>query len=148
MTRPAGFVLLLLAIASTSAMVSLTASDAQKATYHHGLEGVVYNDLLGGLPDTLNSLFQGSGKCAGCHAEDPNELASIAGQTFPMEPMPDGWDVNVVDDWRSSLMANSTKDPFWRAKVRHEVITNPSHAAGLEDKCTSCHAPLPPIGAG
>ena len=142
MTRPAGFVLLLLAIASTSALVSLTASDAQKATYHHGLEGVVYNDLLGGLPDTVNSLFQGSGKCAGCHAEDPNELASIAGQTFPMEPMPDGWDVNVVDDWRSSLMANSTKDPFWRAKVRHEVITNPSHAAGLEDKCTSCHAPV------
>ena len=109
-------------------MVGLTASDAQKATYHHGLEGVVYNDLLGGLPDTVNSLFQGSGKCAGCHAEDPNELASIAGQTFPMEPMPDGWDVNVVDDWRSSLMANSTKDPFWRAKVRHEVITNPGHA--------------------
>ena len=142
MTRPAGFVLLLLGLASTSALVSLTANEAQKATYHHGLEGVVYNDLLGGLPDTLNSLFQGSGKCAGCHAEDPNELASIAGQTFPMEPMPDGWDVNVVDDWRSSLMANSTKDPFWRAKVRHEVITNPSHAAGLEDKCTSCHAPV------
>ena len=59
-----------------------------------------------------------------------------------MEPMPDGWDVNVTDDWRSSIMANSTKDPFWRAKVRHEVITNPGHAAGLEDKCTSCHAPV------
>ena len=142
MTRPVGILLILLAVVSTSALVTLTASDAQRATYHHGLEGAVYRDMLGGLPDTLNSLFQGSGKCAGCHGEDPNELASIAGQTFPMEPMPDGWDVNVTDDWRSSIMANSTKDPFWRAKVRHEVITNPGHAAGLEDKCTSCHAPV------
>ena len=100
------------------------------------------NDALGGLPDTINALFYGSGKCAGCHGEDPNDLASLAGQSFPMEPMPDAWDVNVVEDWRSSIMANSTKDPFWRAKVRHEVITNPGHGAELEDKCTSCHAPV------
>jgi len=142
MTRTTGIVLLLLTVASTSAVVTLSARDARPAIHHHGLEGEIYRDLLGGLPDTINSLFYGSGKCAGCHGEDPNELASIAGQTFPMEPMPEGWDVNVVDDWRSSMMANSTKDPFWRAKVRHEVITNPSHAAGLEDKCTSCHAPV------
>ena len=109
---------------------------------HAGLEAFFRSDVLGGLPDTINALFYGSGKCAGCHGEDPNDLASIAGQSFPMEPLPDGWDVNVVDDWRSSIMANSTKDPFWRAKVRHEVITNPGHAVELEDKCTSCHAPV------
>ena len=142
MSRSAGLILLLLVAVASSAVVSLSADEGQPATYHHGLEGSLYRDMLGGLPDTLNSLFQGSGKCAGCHAEDPNELASIAGQTFPMSPMPDGWDVNVTDDWRSSIMANSTKDPFWRAKVRHEVITNPGHAVGLEDKCTSCHAPV------
>ena len=142
MSRSAGFVFVLLTAVATSAVVSLSADEGQHTVYHHGLEGTLYRNLLGGLPDTLNSLFQGSGKCAGCHGEDPNELASIAGQTFPMEPMPDGWDVNVVDDWRSSIMANSTKDPFWRAKVRHKVITNPGHAVGLEDKCTSCHAPV------
>ncbi len=142
MNRSLGIALILLTVVSTSAVISLSASESQSAAYHHGLEGTIYRDLLGGLPDTINSLFYGSGKCAGCHGKDPNQLASIAGQTFPMEPMPDGWDVNVVDDWRSSIMANSTKDPFWRAKVRHEVITNPSHAAGLEDKCTSCHAPV------
>ena len=142
MNRLVGIALILIAVVSTSAVVTLSANESQRANYHHGLEGMIYRDLLGGLPDTLNSLFSGSGKCAGCHGKDPNGLASIAGQTFPMQPMPDGWDVNVVDDWRSSIMANSTKDPFWRAKVRHEVITNPSHAAGLEDKCTSCHAPV------
>lgn len=104
--------------------------------------GEVFRSAYGGLPDTTNGLFAGSGKCAGCHAADPNHYASIAGQTYPAIPMPDGWDVNVTDQWRSSLMANSAKDPFWRAKVRHEVMVNPDHQLDLEDKCTSCHAPL------
>ena len=52
-----------------------------------------------------------------------------------------GVDVNVVDDWRSTMMANSAHDPFWKAKVSHEVQVNPAHQAQLEDKCTSCHAP-------
>ena len=143
MKRSIVFFLTAVALVSTSALLTLDASDSERAQfYHHGVEGTLYRDVLGGLPDTINSLFYGSGKCSGCHGVDPNNLASIAGQTFPMEPMPEGWDVNVVDDWRSSIMANSTKDPFWRAKVRHEVLTNPSHAAGLEDKCTSCHAPV------
>ena len=96
----------------------------------------------GGLPDTLNSLFTGSGKCAGCHSRDPNYLASIPGQIFPAIPMPFAWDVNPTDMWRSSIMANSAKDPFWRAKVAHEVAVNPGHQGAIEDKCTSCHAPL------
>ena len=36
----------------------------------------------------------------------------------------DGVDVNVTDDWRSTMMANSAHDPFWRAKVSHEVQVN------------------------
>jgi len=96
----------------------------------------------GGLPDTSNALFTGSGKCAGCHGTDPNSFASLVGQTYPAVPLPNGHDVNPTDQWRSSLMANSAKDPFWRAKVVHEVLTNPDHQLELEDKCTSCHAPL------
>jgi hypothetical protein len=106
--------------------------------YHSG----VFRSAYGGLPDTSNALFTGSGKCAGCHGTDANHYASIAGQTFPAVPMPDGWNVNVTDDWRSSLMANSAKDPFWRAKVEQEVALNPGHQLELEDKCTACHAPL------
>ena len=143
MLRASAIALLALLLASASATWQLGAFAPRTVIQtHQGLEYHLRSDVLGGLPDTINALFYGSGKCAGCHGEDPNDLASIAGQTFPMVPQPDGWDVNVVDDWRSSIMANSTKDPFWRAKVRHEVITNPAHAAGLEDKCTSCHAPV------
>ena len=61
--------------------------------------------------------------------------------------MPDGHDVNPTDMWRSSIMANSAKDPFWRAKVSHEVIINPDHQVIIEDKCTSCHAPLGNFGS-
>ena len=143
MRRATFLFLLALLFAGSSAVLQLGAF-APKAVIdvHSGLDIHWRSASEGALPDTVNALFAGSGKCAGCHGEDPNDLASIPGQTFPMEPMPDGPDVNVVDDWRSSIMANSTKDPFWRAKVRHEVITNPGHAAGLEDKCTSCHAPV------
>lgn len=101
-----------------------------------------FRSAYGGLPDTTNSLFTGSGKCAGCHGVDPNHFANIAGQQFPAVPMPEGWQVNPTDDWRSTLMANSAKDPFWRAKVSHEVAINPAHQLELEDKCTSCHAPM------
>ncbi len=145
MRRASGLTLIAFIIAMTSGMALRMEAFAPRPNVHPHDEWVAAfqrNDALGGLPDTINALFYGSGKCAGCHGEDPNDLASLAGQTFPMEPMPDAWDVNVVDDWRSSIMANSTKDPFWRAKVRHEVITNPGHAAELEDKCTSCHAPV------
>jgi hypothetical protein len=41
---------------------------------------------------------------------------------------PQGRDVNVVNDWRSSLMANSARDPFFRAKLDHEVLVNPAHS--------------------
>lgn len=39
------------------------------------------------------------------------------------------------------MMANSARDPFWRAKVTHEMLVNPAHSLDLQDKCTSCHAP-------
>jgi len=85
------------------------------------------------LPVGSNFLFAGSGKCVQCHGSDPEGIASITVK---------GEDVNVVDAWRSTMMANSAKDPFWKAKVSHETTVNPDLALEIEDKCTSCHAPL------
>lgn len=126
-------------------LVALTASTHRPPALHEAgnpYHGAVFRAAYGGLPDSSNSLFTGSGKCAGCHGTDANHFASIPGQTFPALPMPGGWDVNVVDHWRSTLMANSARDPFWRAKVEQEVALNPAHQLELEDKCTSCHAPM------
>ncbi|HOZ41722.1 MAG TPA: multiheme c-type cytochrome [Flavobacteriales bacterium] len=87
----------------------------------------------GDLPVLFSTYFTTAGRCAGCHGHDPVGLASIDGQ---------GRDVNVADDWRSTLMANSARDPFFKAKVSHEVLVNPGHQTAIENKCLSCHAPL------
>lgn len=108
-------------------------SDPKENGFHSMEEIAMFQQLAGDLPQGENALFAGSGKCAGCHGHDLQEVANLTEE---------GWDINPTDYWRSSIMANSAKDPFWRAKVTHEVAVNPSHQLELEDKCTSCHAPL------
>ena len=103
------------------------------SNYHSTEELAVLRALAGDLPQGENALFAGSGKCAGCHGNDPMGFANNTDA---------GWDVNPTDLWRSSIMANSGKDPFWRAKVTHEVAVNPEHQELIENKCTSCHTPL------
>lgn len=77
--------------------------------------------------------FHVSSSCRGCHGTDSAGVANID---------EDGNDVNLFDHWQSTMMANSARDPLWRAKVSHEILVNPPHANHLQDKCTSCHAPM------
>jgi hypothetical protein len=93
---------------------------------------ITENSALLFLPIDSNILFPTAKTCGGCHGYDPNLHALVSSS---------GVDINVYDDWRSTMMANSAKDPFWRAKVRHEILVNPTHSLELQDKCTSCHAP-------
>lgn len=76
--------------------------------------------------------FSGSGNCATCHNKLTDE---------------DGEDVSIESDWSSSLMANSTRDPFWRAKVASEIRRNPALKSVLDDKCSRCHAPMANVEA-
>lgn len=114
------------------ALIFIGWRDQKVETFHTYAEIQQFQMMQEILPDWENELFTGSGKCNGCHGHDIQSIGSVT---------EGGWDVNVVDHWRSSMMANSAKDPFWRAKVTHEVAVNPSHQLELEDKCTSCHAP-------
>jgi len=77
--------------------------------------------------------FLTSAHCKGCHGYDSAGLANID---------ENGNSVNLFDHWQSTIMANSARDPLWRAKVSHEILVNPNHSSSLQDKCTSCHAPL------
>ena len=90
-------------------------------------------DASVGLPLDTNDHFMASGNCDGCHGFDETGHASVDEQ---------GNDISPVTTWRASMMANSGRDPFFRAKMSHESLVNPQHQQGLEDKCTSCHAPL------
>jgi len=40
------------------------------------------------------------------------------------------------------MMANSAKDPFWQAKASAEVNQFPALKSVIEEKCTTCHAPM------
>ena len=86
-----------------------------------------------GLYVMYSKYFATAGRCSGCHGHDTLALAMVNEE---------GEDVNVADDWRSTMMANSARDPFFRAKMSHEVIVNPGHQTAIENKCLSCHAPL------
>ena len=105
--------------------------------YHSAQEMGAYKNLVGDLPIGTSDMFMGSGRCAGCHGVDM-DIAN------PPLALVDGNGVNVgpAENWRATMMANSAKDPMWRAKLAHETLVNPGHAGELTNKCTSCHAPL------
>lgn len=117
-----------------SAFILIGWSQNDDDPHFHSEEDIaMYRAMSGDLPVMENELFAASGTCAGCHGHDLQGIGNVTES---------GWDVNPADYWRASIMGNSAKDPFWRAKVTHEVAVNPGHQLELEDKCTSCHAPL------
>ena len=81
----------------------------------------------GATPVHADVAFQTSGECVACH----NGLTTPAGE-----------DVSIGTAWRASMMANSSRDPYWQASVRRETIDHPSEAAGIEHECATCHMPM------
>ncbi len=80
---------------------------------------------------TENSiLFSGSGNCADCHTGNGVVLSL------------NGVDISPPTYWRSTMMANSSKDPLWRAMVSEEVQEFPTLQDTIETLCTKCHAPM------
>src|ERR1700726_3818195 len=75
----------------------------------------------------LKPKFQTSDRCLACH----NGLTA-----------PSGKDVSIGFDWRSSIMANSARDPYWQASVRRGGLDHPEARAVIEDGCADCHMPI------
>ena len=71
--------------------------------------------------------FQTGAECMACH----NGLTT-----------PTGEDVSIGVSWRASMMAHSSRDPYWQGAVRREAIDHPEHAAAIEDECSICHMPM------
>jgi hypothetical protein len=53
-----------------------------------------------------------------------------------------GEDVSIGFDWRATMMANSSRDPYWQASVRRETIDHAQSTAEIEDTCARCHMPM------
>jgi hypothetical protein len=101
--------------------------------FHTEEEIAVYTGHARRAPIAAGEYFLPSSSCRGCHGYDSAHVSNIAES---------GADVNLVDRWESSMMANSARDPFWRAKVSQEITINPAHSGVLQNKCTDCHAPM------
>ena len=56
--------------------------------------------------------------------------------------LPSGAQVTIGADWRTSVMANSSRDPYWQASVRRESIDHPRSQPAIEDECSTCHMPI------
>ena len=85
------------------------------------------------LPYESSTLFSGSGNCQTCHEASQFDSTSLRWN---------GNDVSPVTYWRSTMMGNSSKDPYWRAQVANEVHFLPSLKDTIESTCTKCHAPM------
>lgn len=88
------------------------------------------------VTDATPSLFSGSANCAFCHDRWGRGLTDQQGR-----------DVSMGTDWRATMMANSFKDPLWRAVMESEVERHPRLRGFTENKCQTCHAPMAPTQA-
>jgi hypothetical protein len=87
----------------------------------------------GGRPDPhAGPVFQTSHDCLACH----NGLTT-----------PTGEDVSIGSNWRASMMANSSRDPYWHASVRRETIDHPAAREEIENECAICHMPMSSVQA-
>jgi hypothetical protein len=78
-------------------------------------------------PAHEGEIFKTSDQCMACH----NGLRT-----------PGGEDVSIGASWRASMMANSSRDPYWQAAVRREAVDHPAASAAIEDECATCHMPM------
>lgn len=93
------------------------------------------------LPDLArsNAAFEGdhhsgSDACAACHSDPSMTINTpIEGQTR---------NVSIGTAWETTVMANSTRDPYWHAVVASELDNFPNLEDTINDKCTVCHAPM------
>ncbi len=81
---------------------------------------------------TVNEEFRTSDRCVACH----NGLKTSSGE-----------DISIGFQWRASIMANSSRDPYWQGSVRRESIDHPESTAAIEDECSTCHMPLTHLAA-
>ncbi len=55
---------------------------------------------------------------------------------------PTGEDISIGLGWRTSMMGNGARDPYWMAGVRRELTDHPTAAKLINDECTICHMPM------
>ncbi len=103
--------------AATTSTTSPTTTTTTPPASHAGLN----------LVNFTTASFAGSANCAICHTN-----LTDAG----------GADVSIDTHWRSTMMSNAARDPYFRAKVSAEIANAPHLQGVIEDVCGTCHTPM------
>jgi hypothetical protein len=74
----------------------------------------------------IHPQFRTSDRCVACH----NGLKTSSGE-----------DISIGFQWSASIMANSSRDPYWQGSLRRESIDHPAAQADIENECSTCHMP-------
>ena len=87
-----------------------------------------FSPAQGGLwTNNSNEFFAAAGLCITCHQKNFDEA---------------GNDVSIGEYWRSTMMANAAKDPYYLAVISSNIISYPEYGAAIESKCSNCHMPM------
>ncbi len=106
----------------TNPETPIITGDLPKSVGYGGLPSIESSD-----PNFLGDHFSGSGSCAVCH----NGIEDDTGK-----------DVSIESSWEATTMAQSARDPYWRAKAAATVKNHPNLLHEINDTCTRCHAPM------
>ena len=68
--------------------------------------------------------FRSSDRCIACHVGMKTST---------------GEDYSIGFDWRASVMANSSRDPYWQGSIRREAMDHPESKRHIENECSFCH---------
>jgi len=77
--------------------------------------------------------FRVSTECALCHDNVPGAAAMRDSANRPIAPF---------DLWRSSMMGNAGRDPYWKAAASAEIAATPARKSEIFAKCMRCHLPM------
>jgi hypothetical protein len=86
-----------------------------------------YGTVTRSAPRVGPAHFLTADRCMPCH----NGLTTRTGS-----------DASIGFDWRGSIMANASRDPYWQAGVRRETLDHPTLTAEIQDECSTCHMPM------
>src|SRR5262245_29519106 len=110
-----------------SVLLALAAVSAPRAESPQGSAATASPTIDVTKVKTYGTHFQTSDRCVACH----NGLTT-----------PSGEDISIGVNWRTSMMGNSGRDPYWMAGVRRELIDHPAATVFIQDECTICHMPM------
>lgn len=122
----------LLAAFLCALLVACSAAQTSQPTPQSTVVEGIESEQLTVLSAFSTADFSGPSICSVCHMQLKDEASK---------------DVSMPTMWRSTMMANSAKDPVWQAKVSSEVARLPQLQAEIEKKCVSCHMPMASIQA-